>query len=202
MIKQICRGAEAVLYQQDGMLVKERIKKGYRYSVLDEQLRIGRTKREAKLLEKCNGVVAVPKLIKAGGDKIFMGFVDGELLRNVLGKLDKKKRIELFKAVGGVVGKLHCNHMIHGDLTTSNMIVQEKSVVLIDFGLGFVSKRDEDKAVDLHLLKQALESKHHEHAGECFDAMLSGYVAEYGALGEHVIKRLEKVEARGRYKGK
>ena len=95
------------------------------------------------------------------------------------------------------VSKLHSHDLIHGDLTTSNVILSGDEVFIIDFGLGFVSKKIEDKAVDLHLLKQALEAKHFENWSELFDNFLQKY--EFNESGE-VIERLDVVEKRGRYK--
>jgi len=99
---------------------------------------------------------------------------------------------------GKKIAKLHNVHIIHGDLTTSNILVQDK-VYFIDFGLGFVSTKIEDKAVDLHLIKKALESKHYDCAEECFQYILEGYEAESNEFKE-IMNRIEKVEKRGRYK--
>ena len=95
---------------------------------------------------------------------------------------------------------MHDKKIIHGDLTTSNMIVRDGRVYFIDFGLGFESMKFEDKAADLHLLRQALESKHYQHYNECFEAVIEGY--KQSGNYKDVFKRLEKVELRGRYKGK
>ena len=104
--------------------------------------------------------------------------------------------------IGKQIGRLHDNDIVHGDLTTSNMIVKDNKVYLIDFGLGFVSKRTEDKAVDLRLLRQALEGKHYDIAKKAFSCILDGYGKECKDADE-IIKRLkEKVEKRGRYKRK
>ena len=95
---------------------------------------------------------------------------------------------------------MHNNNIIHGDLTTSNMIL-ENEIYFIDFGLSFFSDKTEDKAVDLHLLRHALESKHHKIFEKSFKAVLNGYKSKCRKYNE-TIKRLEKVESRGRYKGK
>jgi len=102
--------------------------------------------------------------------------------------------------LGKKIGILHSNNIIHGDLTTSNMIL-DNEIKFIDFGLSFFSTKEEDKAVDLHLLRQALESKHHDIWEKCFEAALKGYKKSYP---EHsiVLNRLQKVEARGRNKHK
>ncbi|HLC62675.1 MAG TPA: O-sialoglycoprotein endopeptidase, partial [Candidatus Nanoarchaeia archaeon] len=84
--------------------------------------------------------------------------------------------------------------------TTSNMIYS-KEIYFIDFGLSFFSEKAEDKAVDLHLLKEALESKHYKIWEECFKSVLEAYKKEANKSGE-TLKRLEAVEKRGRYRAK
>ena len=79
------------------------------------------------------------------------------------------------------------------------MIIDGK-LYFIDFGLGFISSRIEDKAVDLRLLKQALDSKHYKTAEESFKWVLEGYKECNDYMD--VMKQLEKVELRGRYKRK
>jgi len=75
---------------------------------------------------------------------------------------------------------------------------RHNSVFFIDFGLGFHSDRIEDKAVDLHLIKQALEARHSEIYEKAFSSVLTGYKTSKNY--STTIKQLEKVEKRGRYK--
>ncbi|MBU4493256.1 MAG: Kae1-associated serine/threonine protein kinase, partial [Nanoarchaeota archaeon] len=114
--------------------------------------------------------------------------------------LNNTNCVKLCKELGKKIAILHNNNIIHGDLTTSNMILNNE-IYFIDFGLSFFSDKTEDKAVDIHLLRQALESKHHEIFKNAFKAVLSGYKIKNPDYNI-IIKRLEKVEARGRYKGK
>ena len=112
----------------------------------------------------------------------------------------KEQKIILEK-VGEGVGKLHKEGIIHGDLTTSNMIYSEKKVYFIDFGLAYLNGKYEDKAVDLHLFRQALEAKHFIYWKELFEEMKRGYIKEIGKIeGEKIFERLKAVERRGRYK--
>ena len=108
--------------------------------------------------------------------------------------------VNLVKEIGEKIAVLHNNHIIHGDLTTSNMIFNEE-VYFIDFGLSFFSHKIEDKAVDLHLLKQALESKHYKIWEKAFKTALETY-KKNAENSDEILKRLEKVEKRGRYKQK
>ncbi len=192
----IGRGAEAILIKENNQLVKDRIKKGYRLPSLDEKLRKQRTKKETRLLEKASELIPVPKVIKTDEkEKIEMEFIDGKKLSEHLDNLKDAEKI--CEQIGKNIAKLHDADIIHGDLTTSNMILKDNQVFFIDFGLGFTSKRIEDKAVDLHLLRQALEAKHFQNWESLFNSVLRGYNSKDKTL---VLEQLKKVEARGRYK--
>jgi TP53 regulating kinase-like protein len=201
-MKKIAQGAEAIIWLKDGKIVKERIEKKYRHIEIDKKIRKKTTRFEARLLERAAKLVPAPK-VESCCDKamiIEMEFIEGEKLRDVVEKMKPAERKDVFKRVGKKVAKLHKADIIHGDLTTSNMIVREK-IYFIDFGLGFISTKVEDKAVDLHLLKQALKSKHHKHFEELFDAVMHGYKEEIDDF-QKIHERFEKVEMRGRYKRK
>jgi len=197
MQKEISRGAEAIIYLEDKpkKIVKDRVKKGYRIEKLDNSLRKFRTKREAKILEKIHALgFTSPDLIGTDAkEKIEMEYIEGPKLREALNKSNYK---HLCSILGKKIRLLHDHHIIHGDLTTSNFILNKKDndIYFIDFGLSFISQKVEDRAVDLHLLRQALESKHFEFWEPAFKEVLKGY------HDKEVEKRLEKVEARGRNK--
>ena len=197
-MKQIlAQGAEAIITKQGNKVTKDRIKKSYRIPILDEKLRKSRTKRETKLLEKSSQFISVPKVIESDNkQKIQMQFIQGKKLSEHLDSLSNQKKI--CEQIGKSVSLLHNNDIIHGDLTTSNMILKNNKIYFIDFGLGFVSKRIEDKAVDLHLLRQALEAKHFQNWESCFSSVLKGYNSKDKTL---ILKQIKKVESRGRYKG-
>lgn len=195
----IGRGAEAILYKGEVFgqqaLIKDRIKKGYRVDELDIKLRKHRTKREGRLLSEARRAgVNTPAVLKKEETKLFLEFIEGDLIRELVPELEKKSLEELMRLIGDRVRRLHINDIIHGDLTTSNMIKSGGEVYLIDFGLGFFSDSLEDKAVDIHVFKEALKSKHNQVWELCFDAFKEGYGEE------GVLRRLKKVEERGRYK--
>jgi TP53 regulating kinase-like protein len=194
----IAQGAEAKLYKDKEHLIKDRIKKNYRIKEIDESLRKKRTRKEAKILEKIGNLGFTPKLIDNDDkSKITMEFINGKTLRDYLTKDNYRS---LMAELGKKIAILHNNNIIHGDLTTSNFIYNDK-IYFIDFGLSFETDKVEDRAVDLHLLKQALESKHYQIWEECFKEALKAYEKE-SKHGKEVIQRLELVEKRGRYKHK
>ncbi len=202
-MKIIARGAEAILYLENNKLVKERICKGYRIKQIDDKIRKFRTRSEAKLLTKAS-IANVPKLYEVDDktSKLVMEYIDGRLVKEVIDNLEENELKRLCIGIGEQIGKLHSLGIVHGDLTTSNMIIKNNKIYLIDFGLGFISDRIEDKAVDLRLLRQALESKHYKIGGKAFSYVIDGYRKEAKYSGEVLTRLKEKVEKRGRYKRK
>lgn len=195
MKKLISQGAEAKLYHVDGKLIKERIKKSYRHKIIDEKLRKIRTRKEAKLLK---AVSFSPEIFDSNDKtmKIEMEFINGKLLKDILDKITKSQQQKICKKIAENIQELHEKNIIHGDLTTSNMILKNDKLYFIDFGLGYNSEKTEDKAVDLKLLKQALDSKHYKHSEFLFKEILKNYKIK------EVKERLKNVEQRGRYKRK
>jgi len=200
-------GAEANIilsgrFREKPFIIKDRIKKSYRIPELDIKIRGRRTRSEAKLLEKASKIINCPTpffqpSIK-NSSKLKMPFINGKKLSENLNKFSLKIQKEICKKIGESVAKLHDSNIIHGDLTTSNMILKNDKVYFIDFGLGFISHKPEDKAVDLHLLKQALEAKHFKNWETLFKEVMKGYSDSKNH--NIVLERLKAVEKRGRYK--
>jgi TP53 regulating kinase-like protein len=199
----IAQGAEAKLYKEENTLIKERIKKNYRHEEIDSRIRKTNTRREYKLLNKASKIISVPKVLGYNEKeyKITMEFIPGLTLRDTLDNIPTKKRLELCEQLGKEIARLHNLGIIHGDLTTSNFILKEDKIYFIDFGLGFHSTKIEDKAVDLHLLRQAFESKHYKHFEQSFEAVMKGYKEE-SKQSKEILDRFDIVEKRGRYKKK
>jgi TP53 regulating kinase-like protein len=193
---KIAQGAEAVLTRQLDVLKKDRISKAYRIPELDNRLRKARTRTEARLLREARRAgVPAPGIISEGETAIEMEFIEGEKIKDAM---DGDNFRDLCEKIGSNIGLLHTYGIIHGDLTTSNMILRGSEIFFIDFGLGFASQRAEDKATDLHVLKEALESTHFHVARDAFEAVLNAYARKYGGA-DKVIKTLSKIEKRGRY---
>lgn len=188
----LAQGAEARILKEEN-IIKERPKKGYRLPILDEQLRKFRTRREAKILDRLNEVgILAPRLLNMDDSsmKIEMSFIDGVKLRDSLS-------VQLAEEMGRTIGKLHENHIIHSDLTTSNMIAKNDKLHVIDFGLSFFSQKIEDKAVDLRVMDRALHSQHHENYNNFIKAAMKGYKETYPDAND-VLSRLNVVNSRGR----
>jgi N6-L-threonylcarbamoyladenine synthase/protein kinase Bud32 len=116
--------------------------------------------------------------------------VEGPLLKEVLTR-------ENVREAGRMVGKLHTAGIVHGDLTTSNIIVRDGSCVLIDFGLSLVSSEIEARGVDLHVFFQTLKSTTREYP-TLREAFIEGYASEFPGSAE-VLSREKEIEHRGRY---
>ena len=203
----IAQGAEAVLTKEGDVLKKDRIKKSYRIPQIDEKLRSSRTKKEAALLRSARRCgVATPQIIDESSYSIKMEFIEGKKVKDFL---NKKNAGEIGEAIGENIVKLHSNGIIHGDLTTSNMIVKIddendarstfQKIYFIDFGLGFSSSRIEDKSIDLRLLEQAIKSTHFEIYETLWNSILNTYRKNCFDSGQ-TIKRLSEIEKRARYK--
>lgn len=195
--KEFSSGAEAVIFVKGDDVKKLRQKKSYRIAEIDSDLRKKRTRSEVRILERLRkGGIPVPAVREVSSEEFVMARIPGKAVKEVL---DADPGIAL--QIGEIVGKMHGADVVHGDLTTSNMIIDEKGDVhLIDFGLGFHTKRIEDKAVDIHLFLQALESRHYRVKEGAYASFVRGYTTYAGA--DAVLKRLEAVEKRGRYKMK
>lgn len=192
-------GAEAVVEKVTALRVrKTRLQKLYRHPVIDNKLTKQRTRAEAKILTTLERhKINAPKLHSVNEQERYleMEFIKGEKLRDVL---TKKNALFFAKQLGEILALMHNANIIHNDLTTSNIMVRLHKVVLIDFGLSVVSLRTEDKAVDLHLLHQALESYHHTISDDFFKVVLKEYKTK--ATDTAVLSRLIDVEKRGKNK--
>lgn len=200
----IRRGAEAEIHLTEWMgrkvVSKHRVPKNYRLPALDRSLRISRTKKEAKLISDVRQLgICTPIIfdIDLEEHKIIMEYIDGPRFKDIIPELDDKTRNKLFHKLGCDIGSLHKNDIVHGDLTTSNIIKRGDKLYFIDFSLGDKAEDIESKGVDLHLLMEAFESTHPEYMEE-FKYILQGYSEEYPAASE-VINKINEIVKRGRY---
>jgi TP53 regulating kinase-like protein len=130
-----------------------------------------------------------------------MKYIEGEQIKQLLNKTPKNKRQHLCREIGKSIGMLHKRGIIHGDLTTSNIILHPGGkIFFLDFGLGDRSNELEARGVDLHLMKRALQSTHFQFAAECFDSVLDGYRTAFDTETlEKVLGKIKEIERRGRY---
>ncbi len=202
------KGAEASLFLEKWhgrkVMMKRRLPKKYRLPQLDERIRSYRTVHEPQLMHQSKKTgVPTPAIlmIDVKEANIVMEFIEGEQVKQILHAFTTEERRKLCNHIGELIGNLHNHGIIHGDLTTSNMILTSHGkIVFVDFGLGEFSTELEARGVDLHLMKRAFQSTHFKHAKECFEAVLEGYVKVMGKkLTEDVSEKIREIEERGRY---
>lgn len=203
----IKRGAEANLYLTEyfgeKVIVKRRDTKPYRHSQLDEEIRRRRTLQEALFLMRAReSGVSTPLvyLVDTKRCEIIMQYIEGNRMKEIIDSSNGESIDELCIKLGQCIAKLHRKNLIHGDLTTSNFILSnDKNLVLIDFGLSFFSQRLEDKAVDLHLIKEVLTSAH-KNSKKIFAKILEGYGTIAGeSMVKVLLNKIKEIERRGRY---
>lgn len=199
----IKKGAEADIYLIDWYgrkaVRKLRKPKTYRNKLLDEEIRKKRTLHEAEMLSSAKKAGVTTPLIyfvDPKNSEIIMQYVKGKVVRDILTGDSAK----ICRGMGIYTAKLHKNNIVHGDLTTSNFILNDGRLVLIDFGLSFYSDRTEDKAVDIRLIKEIMSSAHAQIFKKAFGSFIKGYSSILGAsYTTKILSKVSEIEKRGRY---
>lgn len=182
------------------VVFKQRVVKGYRHPSLDRSLQNTRIKNEVRLmLEARKAGISVPVIysVDLTENRIVMEEIQGVRVKDALQSLPDKEAEEVCRKIGEIAAKLHQNDIVHGDLTTSNMLLENDRIVLIDFSLGSKTSELEDKGVDMHLLEEAFHSAHHKRSG-LYDTVKDSYVNTYPG-GAEVLRKVREIEKRGRY---
>ncbi|MEM0448337.1 MAG: KEOPS complex kinase/ATPase Bud32 [Methanomassiliicoccales archaeon] len=200
----IRRGAEAEIrrgiWKGRRVIIKSRVIKNYRHPMLDERLRGLRTRNEARLIvEARRHGVPTPIIydIDLAKAELVMEEIEGLRIKDVLMDAPVTEAEKICEEVGRLVALLHKARIVHGDLTTSNMILRQGRIYFIDFSLGGRNAELEDLGVDLHLLKEAFQSAHSERF-YLFDSILRSY-SLHNPEAKHVMAKVKDIESRGRY---
>jgi Kae1-associated kinase Bud32 len=199
-------GAEAEIrlseYMGKKVVQKQRVHKAYRIKEIDHQLISYRTKEEAKLISAARSHgVSVPLLYDVDLTKgcITMEYLKGNRVKDMLNGLKESERRRICLKIGESIARLHDHDLIHGDLTTSNMIYWNARIYFIDFGLGSQNIEVEAKGVDLHVLMEAFESTHSKYP-RCFEVVLEGYTKHLQGDASGVVEKIKEIVQRGRYR--
>ena len=189
----IAKGAESNIVKTNYLgkkaIIKDRISKNYRIREIDDKIRRARCRSEAKLLADAKRTgVRTPVLydVDLENKAIVMEEIEGVMVKDVISD-------ELAFKIGEEISKLHLADIIHGDITTSNIMIDKGNLIFLDFGLGRYSSLREDKAVDLLVLKKSLQSIDYNLAVKYFDLVLKGYG------DENILNVICDIESRGRY---
>jgi len=202
-MKLLKKGAEADIYetkwQNSKAILKIRKIKNYRNPVLDSKIRKQRTIKESQMISfvKSFGIPSpLVYFVNLENSSIIMQEIPGKPVHD----LDESKIVELSKTIGKLVGIMHKNGVMHGDLTTSNFILFQDTVFVIDFGLSQNTIKPEDHAVDLRLIKEILNSAHAHIMEQSWKNFLLGYKSVVGnAYFTKITKLVTEIESRGRY---
>ena len=184
-------GAEARLYLINlfgaDIIIKERLPKKYRAKALDLKIRKERTKNEARIMFRVSKAgIRCPRIVALGRYSIYMERLEGVLLK------DKEISSKEISEAGQILGRMHSLDIIHGDFTPANLISDNSgNVYVIDFGLSAMARSEEEKAVDLLLMKRYLKKN-------LYSLFEDAYSKTYSD-SEKILRRLEEVEKRGRY---
>ncbi len=203
----IARGAESCVYKIRKwgkiLVMKSRPEKGYLLPEIDRTLRSRRTSRECKMLTYVRQLgVPTPAVysIDIANHSIIMDYIEGQQLKELVGNLSSKKLASLCGTFGYFMGMMHRANVVHGDPTTSNIIVDSKfKIWFVDFGLAEKNATIEMKGVDLHLIRRALETTHWNCQDFMFKATMDGYSQAVGAQSSKVFSRAKSIRERGRY---
>jgi len=202
-MKIIKKGAEADIYftkwDSSDAILKIRKPKTYRNQILDSNLRKQRTIKESQMISEVKSYgIPTPLIyfVNLSKSSITMQSIPGKPIHD----LPNSTIISLSSKMGELVGLMHKNGIMHGDLTTSNFILYKNKVYIIDFGLAQKTIKPEDHAVDLRLIKEILNSAHAEIISETWQKFLEGYKSIVG-LSRHakIVKLVSEIESRGRY---
>ena len=202
-MKLLKKGAEADIYTTSwngqNSVLKIRKKKDYRVDSLDTRIRTLRTIKEAKMISEAKSFGISTPIIYFVDEKkceIYLQFIKGKLVRD----LPTKQIMRTCKKIGELVGVLHKNGIMHGDLTTSNFILSQKGLVILDFGLSQKTDKIDDYAIDLRLFKEVLNSAHAQIVDSAWTLFIKGYQKILGKnITDKVINQVSVIEKRGRY---
>jgi len=203
----LARGAESIIYKMDQwgvpVVLKWRQGKSYLLKDIDLQLRKSRTSRECKMLTVSRSLgVPTPAVysVNLNNHMILMDFISGTQFKILAGDIPRSNLISLSREFGKLIALLHEGDVVHGDPTTSNVIVDENfRMWIVDFGLSEMNATIEMKGVDLHLIHRALETTHWDIQETMLDATLEGYVEVLGNKAEPSLSRMKDIRERGRY---
>jgi len=201
------RGAEADVIkatwcgQQAVYKVRKRLP--YRLPELDSEIRRQRTLHEGEMIRSAKRAgVSAPYLYFVDPIRatLVMEFIEGERMKDLVSSLPPRGSSVLFNLLGADVARLHAAGIMHGDLTTANVLRRSGRLVFVDFGLSVHSSRVEDHAVDLRLIKETIVGAHSAVAQPALTSLFRGYAGVAGERrAEAVFRQLRAIERRGRY---
>ncbi|MFX0107307.1 MAG: KEOPS complex kinase/ATPase Bud32 [Candidatus Hodarchaeota archaeon] len=207
MIQLWTLGAESTISKLSqwnlDLLLKHRPEKPYLLDMIDSNLRRSRTNRECKMLTIARSLgIPTPSVlwIDLVSNTLTMELISGHQLKQLVGAVPLRQLKVLCKEFGKLIALLHRGGIVHGDPTTSNVIVDTNSKLwFVDFGLAEMNATVEMKGVDLHLMRRAFETTHWDYEDIMLEAALKGYKSVKMKDTNVVLSRMKEIRERGRY---
>ena len=203
-LQLLARGAEAEVRLGEFMglraVFKVRVRKEYMHPRLDEILRSRRTRREARVLlasRRAGARVPMVYAVFPSLGLLVMEYVEGVRFKEYFNS-NPEAGVRLSREAGRLLALIHSAGVVHGDYTTSNLILARDGLYAIDFGLADFDSSVEERATDLHLYRRSLESAHARYARDAYESFVSGY-AEVAPDWRDIVERAEEIRLRGRY---
>jgi len=203
----IAQGAESIILKTERwnqpFVLKWRQSKPYLFKDIDLHLRKTRTSRECKMLSVARSLgVSTPAVyaVDLSDYTILMDYIEGTQFKQLASSLPEQQLKQFCFEFGRSIALLHMGDVVHGDPTTSNVIVDSKSKLwLVDFGLSEMNATVEMKGVDLHLIHRALETTHWDLQECMLEATIKGYSDTVGKEANESLSRMKEIRERGRY---
>jgi len=210
---EISRGAEGVVYRYENKIVKIREVKKYRIEEIERMISKARTKSEETVLKRLGPLGVAPKVLEKSEDillavekmnerigcTVVMEYLEGERLAEVVRRVGTEKELEdLVEKISRRVSEMHRVEVVHGDLTPNNILVKDGEVMFIDFGLSKITKKPEDKAVDLYLFEKSIKAITGRDVSEAVERGYGKDTVVKDAVMKDVIVKLKDVRRRGR----
>ena len=200
-------GAESILFKikqgEEFYILKHRPKKTYLLDTIDTILRCLRTNRECKMLAVARKLGVPPPAVYAidrENNTLLIDYIEGNNLKEIVDRISINDLQKMCYEFGILIALLHKGNVIHGDPTTSNVIVDNKSKLwLVDFGLSEMNATIEMKGVDLHLIRRAFETTHWNLQEIMLEKTLEGYTNKMGNATKSILERMSEIRERGRY---
>ncbi|TXT56889.1 MAG: KEOPS complex subunit Bud32 [Candidatus Thorarchaeota archaeon] len=205
--KLMTLGAESRIlhgvWNNQELILKIRPSKSYLIDTIDSMLRRSRTSRESRMLTYARSLgIPTPCVhwLDLEQCSIVMDFIEGDSLKNLVANLREEKLRIFCRAFGKLIASLHNGDAVHGDPTTSNVIVDRtEKLWLIDFGLSERNATIEMKGTDLHLIYRALETTHWKQQEVMLQSIIEGYSSLVGPQSNLILERMRDIRERGRY---
>ena len=216
--EKLHEGAEAIVtsgyWMGKSAVKKHRRPRTWRHPELDLRLTKSRLTSEARTLLKLQQLnFSCPSIYHLNLNEgiLYMERVEGNpLVKNLNSEMTLENSKKIFSDLGKLLRKLHLCGITHGDLTTTNIILNSLGkITLIDYGLSQSTFEVEPYGLDFHVLHECLQATHPmfpnamEQIIESYLNLDESDINEFAGgtipTSKEVINRFEQIKGRVRY---